>query len=82
MQRAHPAALLEVQREHEEERRLAAPEHELREQPRADRALREQRRGEQRRAAAAREAPLMQANAARITGASASEIHVHSGQSC
>ena len=55
LQRVEPAPLLEVQREHEEERCLTAPEHELRQQPGAERALAEQPGVEQRRTSAPRD---------------------------
>ena len=51
-ERGQPAALLQVEREDEEERRLAGPEHKLREQPGSERPLPEQRRIDQRRPAA------------------------------
>ena len=63
-----PAPELEVQREDEEERRLAGPEHELGQQPGAERAVAEQRRIEQRRAAAAAEPALVDGERAEQDG--------------
>ena len=69
LERVEPAALLQVQREHEEERRQAGPEHELGHQPGAERALAEQRRVEQRRAAARLQAALVRRRTApSVTG--------------
>ena len=77
------AAELQVQREDEEERRLPGPEHELGQQPGAERAVAEQRGVEQRRAAAAAEPALVGGERGRATtGAAARHSHVHSGQPC
>ena len=77
-----PATLLEVQREHEEEGRLAAPERELRHQPGGERAVAEHRGHQQRVAAAPGETALMAAKLSSSSGAQPSEIHVQAGQPC
>src|SRR5207237_9363345 len=59
LERAQAAALLEVQRQDQEERGLARPEPELDEQAGGEGAGAEQARVQQRRPAAAREAPLV-----------------------
>ena len=79
VQRAQPAAQLQVQRQDEEERRLSAPEHELGDEAGGQAA------GANSAAAAAarrraREAPLLDRNAPRMAGAAASDSQVHSGQ--
>jgi hypothetical protein len=52
-------SLLQVEREHEEERRLTGPESELRDEARPERAITEQRQIEQRRATPPGEAALL-----------------------
>jgi hypothetical protein len=59
-QRVQPATGLHVQREHEEERRLAHPEHQLRQQSHGERPVAEHRRIDQWRPAPGGELPLVQ----------------------
>ena len=59
MQGAQSTTLLEVQRQDQEERGLAAPEHELGQQPGAERALPEQGEVEQRSSATAQQGALL-----------------------
>ena len=83
VQRAQPAAQLEVQRQHQEERRLAAPEHQLRDQPGGEPAVPNSAGVEQRRAAPAGQPALLERERAPgSAGAAASDSQVHSGQPC